>query len=139
MRNCKPQRVSFCDSAVSYIQILARRIVLIGPPGSKRKEVALTLADALSEEGNAIQCISVGDLINKEVTKHSDFGIEIEQSRETYSYVKDEIVIELVKLQIQLMEEEQKSWIIEGFPRTEMQAVALQKMGIIPNKIVMLS
>lgn len=37
------------------------------------------------------------------------------------------------------MEEEQKSWIIEGFPRTEMQAVALQKMGIIPNKIVMLS
>lgn len=72
---------------------LARRIVLVGPPGSKRKEIALTLADALSEEGNPITCISVGDLINKEVTKHSDFGIEIEQSRETYSYVKDEIVI----------------------------------------------
>jgi adenylate kinase family enzyme len=52
--------------------------VLVGPPGSKRKEIALTLADALSEEGNPITCISVGDLINKEVTKHSDFGIEIE-------------------------------------------------------------
>ena len=80
----------------------------------------------------------MGDLINKEVTKHSDFGIEIEQSRETYSYVKDEIVIQLVKLQIQLLEDEQKSWIIEGFPRTEMQAVALQKLGFIPDKIVML-
>ena len=83
-------------------------------------------------------CISVGDLINKEVTKHSDYGIEIEQSRQTYSYVKDEIVIELVKMQVQLMEQEQRSWIIEGFPRTEIQAVAMQKMGVIPDKFVML-
>ena len=75
----------------------ARRIVLIGPPGSHRKEVALTLAEGFQEEGNQITCISVGDLINKEVTKHSDFGIEIEAARETYSYVKDEIVIQLVE------------------------------------------
>ena len=93
--------------------------MLIGPPGSKRKEIALTLADHLQEQGYPMTCISVGDLINKEVTKHSDYGIEIEQSRQTYSYVKDEIVIELVKMQVQLMEQEQRSWIIEGFPRTE--------------------
>lgn len=111
---------------------------MIGPPGSHRKEVALTLAEGFQEEGNQITCISVGDLINKEVTKHSDFGIEIEAARETYSYVKDEIVIELVEGQIKLLESEQKSWIIEGFPRTEMQAVALQKMGFIPDKIVLL-
>jgi adenylate kinase family enzyme len=36
------------------------------------------------------------------------------------------------------LEDEQKSWIIEGFPRTEMQAVALQKLGFIPDKIVLL-
>ena len=37
------------------------------------------------------------------------------------------------------MEQDQKSWIIEGFPRTEVQAVALQKMGIIPEKFIMLN
>jgi adenylate kinase family enzyme len=62
----------------------------------------------------------VGDLINKEVTKKTNLAIEIEQSRETYSYVKDEIVIQLVDQQIKQLEGEQKSWIIEGFPRTEM-------------------
>ena len=36
------------------------------------------------------------------------------------------------------MEAGQKSWIIEGFPRTEAQAIALQKMGIIPDKFIML-
>lgn len=58
---------------------------------------------------------------------------------ETYSYVKDEIVIKLVRHQIEQMEQGQKSWIIEGFPRTEAQAIALQKMGIIPDKFILLS
>lgn len=83
--------------------------------------------------------ISVGDLLNKEVQKRSEYGREIEESRQNYSYVKDEIVIELVRKQIQEQEEGQISWIIEGFPRTEMQAIALMKMGIIPDKFILLT
>ena len=52
--------------------------------------------------------------------------------------MRDEIVIELVKQHIELLEKDQKSWIIEGFPRTRQQALALQKMGIIPNKFILL-
>jgi len=74
-----------------------KRLVLIGPPGSKRKQIALYLDEYLSEDRN-FTCISVGDLINKEISKRSDFGKEIVESRKSYSYVKDEIVIELVKL-----------------------------------------
>jgi hypothetical protein len=36
------------------------------------------------------------------------------------------------------MEKEQKSYIIEGFPRTEVQAIALQKMGILPDNFILL-
>ena len=114
------------------------RIVLVGPPGSKRKQIALWLTETLAEEGGKFECISVGDLINKEIKKRSEFGKEIEESRRNYSYIPDEIVIKLVRSQIDLMEQDQKSWIIEGFPRTEVQAVALQKMGIIPEKFIML-
>lgn len=113
------------------------RIVLLRPPGSRGKEIALSLAEYLSENGN-FTCISVGDLVDKEISKRSAFGKEIEQSRQTYSFVKDEIVIELVKGQIQAMEKEQRSYIIEGFPRTEVQAIALQKMGILPDNFILL-
>lgn len=30
------------------------------------------------------------------------------------------------------------SWIIEGFPRTKVQASALQKLGIIPDRFILL-
>jgi adenylate kinase len=39
--------------------------VLVGPPGSKRKEIALGLSAHFSEEGKDFQCISVGDLITR--------------------------------------------------------------------------
>ena len=48
---------------------LATRIVLVGPPGSKRKEIALGLTAHFSEEGKDFQCISVGDLITRQITQ----------------------------------------------------------------------
>lgn len=102
---------------------LAKRLIIVGPPGSKRKEIALSLGEYLSEEGeNSFVCISVGDLLRKEIQKKSEFGKQIVESRKNYSYVKDEIVIELVKHQIEQLEKDQagSSWIIEGFPRTRL-------------------
>ena len=52
--------------------------------------------------------------------------------------VDDEIVIDLVKRDIQEAEKEKKSWILEGFPRTKNQALSLQKLGILPNKVILL-
>jgi adenylate kinase len=39
--------------------------------------------------------------------------------------VDDNIVIDLVKKQIMNYEKDNLSWIIEGFPRTKVQALAL--------------
>jgi adenylate kinase len=72
-------------------------VIIVGPPGCKRKEIALSLEEYLLEE-NSFICVSVGDLLIKEIYKKSELGKQIAESRKTYSYVKDEIVIELVKL-----------------------------------------
>ena len=41
------------------------------------------------------------------------------------AYVDDSIVIELIKKEIMTQEKENQSWIIEGFPRTRVQALSL--------------
>ena len=53
--------------------------------------------------------------------------------------VSDHVVIELVKKQVQQFEKDHVSWIIEGFPRTKTQALALQKDGIIPDRFMLLN
>lgn len=52
--------------------------------------------------------------------------------------VEDSIVIDLVKKQIAQYEKDNASWIIEGFPRTKVQALSLQKIGVIPDKFILL-
>jgi len=81
---------------------------LVGPPGSARKETALALGEYFNWSA-----ISVGDLLNKEVSKKSDLGKEISESYKNQTYgrktfpsfhlyiVSDHVVIELVKKQVQ--------------------------------------
>jgi adenylate kinase family enzyme len=53
--------------------------------------------------------------------------------------VDDRIVIDLVKHQVDVFEKDGVSWIIEGFPRTKVQALSLQKTGIIPDRFILLN
>lgn len=124
-----------------------KRIVLILPPGLKQQSedsmnVALMLHNHLKEDLGVsdIDYISVSDLLNKETQKKTEYGKLIKEIYwKNYSFVKDEIVIDLVQKEIKESERKKHGWILEGFPRTRMQALALQNMKIIPDKIFLLN
>lgn len=80
--------------------------------------------------------ISVKDLLQKEVSKKTDVGKRITECNQAFQYVDDQIVIDLVKKEVEALEAQQQSWIIQGFPRTKVQALALQQMGIVPDKFI---
>ena len=75
----------------------------------------------------------------REIKKKSEYGKQIYESRKNYSYIKDEIVIDLVQSHIEECERKKTGWILEGFPRTRLQALALQNIRIIPDKVFMLN
>ena len=52
--------------------------------------------------------------------------------------VPDDVVIAVVKKQVTACEKACKSWVIEGFPRTKVQALALEQLGVIPDKMISL-
>ena len=72
---------------------------MVTPPGMKGGEekmdeeqynVGLMLEQHLKEDYDGfykIECMSVGDLLQKEITKKSDFGKRIYDSRKHYQYI----------------------------------------------------
>jgi adenylate kinase family enzyme len=48
------------------------------------------------------------------------------------------VIIPLMETIVKDFEERKVNYIIEGFPRTQRQALALLKMGIIPDKLILL-
>ena len=89
-----------------------KRIFITGSSGTDRKEISLSLAEHFT-----YACISVGDLIQKEISKKFESVRKIEKKIESFSLVDDETVIEILKKEIIKHEKDNVSYIVEGFPR----------------------
>ena len=106
---------------------------MMGPAGSSRREHCKKLAATYG-----MNVIETGTLLKLEVQKKTDLGTKIQAAFDQNSFVADEIVIEVLKKKIAECEKENKDFIVEGFPRTKVQALQLNELGIIPDKIILL-
>ena len=95
------------------------RIVLLGPQGAGKG----TQAQRISQRTGA-KHISTGDLVRAEIKSGSELGQQIKDYNDRGELVPDEIIIEMMKPYL----EEADSWILDGFPRNESQAGALDEM-----------
>jgi adenylate kinase len=95
------------------------RIVLLGPQGAGKG----TQAQRISERTGA-KHISTGDLVRAEIRSGSELGEKIKDYNDRGELVPDEIIIEMMRPYL----DEADSWILDGFPRNESQAEALDAM-----------
>ena len=78
-------------------------------------------------------------LIEREISKKMENSTKIEKNYNQNRLVDDEIAIDLVRNQLIKYEEENVSYIIEGFPRNRNQAIFLQSIGLLPDNIIILT
>ena len=78
-------------------------------------------------------------LIASNKTKWVSIPFKNSNSNFVTAIVVDDIVIKLVKGEIDRAEEAHQSWIITGFPRTKVQALSLQRLKVIPDKFIHLN
>ena len=94
------------------------RVVLLGPQGAGKG----TQAQRISEETGA-EHIATGDLVRAEIKSGSELGEQIKDYNDRGELVPDETIIEMTMPYL----EENDSWLLDGFPRNEAQAEALDE------------
>ncbi len=96
------------------------RLILLGPPGAGKG----TQAKMLSEK-HAIPQISTGDILRQAVKDGTELGRKAQQFMEKGLLVPDEVILGIVN--DRLAEADcQAGYILDGFPRTLVQAKVLQ-------------
>jgi len=97
-------------------------LVFLGPPGSGKGTQAMKLAEKLG-----IAHISLGDVLREEVRKGSDTGRKAKEFMDAGKLVPDELTIALTRQRLS-QPDVKAGIIVDGFPRSLVQAEAFDKM-----------
>ncbi len=97
-------------------------IVLLGAPGSGKGTVGKIIAEDLK-----LAHISTGDLFRENLKNETELGKEAKKYMDKGELVPDEVTIKMLKERLNEKDVENGA-VLDGFPRTEVQAQSLDKM-----------
>ena len=97
-------------------------IVLLGAPGSGKGTVGKIIAEDLK-----LAHISTGDLFRENLKNETELGKEAKQYMDKGELVPDEVTIKMLKARLNGADVENGA-VLDGFPRTGVQAVSLDNM-----------
>ncbi|MDQ3863690.1 MAG: adenylate kinase [Actinomycetota bacterium] len=94
------------------------KVILLGPQGAGKGTQAQRLADRVGAKH-----ISTGDMVRAEIKSGSELGRKVQEYNDKGELVPDEIIVEMAKPYL----DDADSWLLDGFPRNEAQAKALDE------------
>lgn len=102
-------------------------IVLLGAPGSGKGTAGKIIAEDLK-----LAHISTGDLFRENLKNETELGKEAKKYMDKGELVPDEVTIKMLKDRLN-SEDVENGAVLDGFPRTGVQAVSLDKMLVEMN------
>jgi adenylate kinase len=102
--------------------VTARRLLVLGPPGAGKGTQAAKLVERLG-----VPQVSTGDMLREAVASGSELGARVRSTMDRGELVSDDIVIDVARQRL-ARDDAREGFILDGFPRTVVQARALDAM-----------
>ena len=105
------------------------KLVFFGAPGAGKGTISKIMVKELN-----IPQISTGDLFRQAIKDKTDLGLKVSSILEKGDLVPDELTIALVEERVK-QDDCKNGYILDGFPRTMIQAKEWEKIDAVDNAI----
>lgn len=112
---------------------MIKNYIFLGAPGVGKG----TLAEKLEQE-KGIKHVSTGDIFRENIKNETPLGLKVKSILASGEYVSDDITNAIVKDKLESEEIKQKGFLLDGYPRTENQALFLKENGFAIDTVVLL-
>ena len=106
------------------------KLILLGAPGAGKG----TQAEVISEHLH-IPTISTGNIIREALKSGTQMGLKAKEYIESGKLVPDDVVIGIIQERL-AQDDCQGGFVLDGFPRTIPQAEALDRMGVVIDRVI---
>ncbi|ETV87962.1 hypothetical protein H257_01360 [Aphanomyces astaci] len=120
-------------SSITDGAIAPPTIVICGPPAGGKG----TQCELLVKQYGVVH-LSTGDILRAAIKTGSDLGIKAQTYMNAGELVPDEVIIRVVLERINEPDCQRQGWLLDGFPRTEVQAQTMVVQGIVPQLVIVL-
>lgn len=105
-------------------------IVVAGPPNAGKG----TWLSVLKEmKGDDLRIVSTSALLREEIAAGTELGMEAKKYMDDGKFVPDNVIINMI---LEVLSKAEGIVVLDGFPRTKVQAEAMLEAGIVPVKAV---
>lgn len=107
-----------------------KTIVVAGPPNAGKG----TWLSILKEmKGDGLRIVSTSALLREEIAAGTELGMEAKKYMDDGKFVPDNVIINMI---LEVLSKAEGIVVLDGFPRTKIQAEAMLEAGIVPVKAV---
>jgi len=96
----------------------------MGAPGSGKGTVSERIVKSFD-----MLHISSGDILRKMIREKTDLGVQVNKFVSDGQLVPDELMLKIVGNELNRLSSADRSWLLDGFPRTKPQALSLFNMA----------
>lgn len=123
----RSQRPTALSASSHPIQETAEpvKIIIAGAPASGKG----TQCEVIKNRYGVVH-LSTGDILRESVAAGTEVGKKAKEYMDSGKLVPDEVIIDVVKERLSKEDCQTRGWLLDGFPRTQAQANALQEIGV---------
>ncbi|XP_062192423.1 adenylate kinase, chloroplastic [Phragmites australis] len=131
--NRKPRYLRRAAKVVVAAMADPLKVMIAGAPASGKG----TQCELIKAKYGVVH-ISAGDLLRAEIAAGTENGKRAKEFMEKGQLVPDDIVVNMVKERLLQPDAQENGWLLDGYPRSYSQAMALETLGIRPDIFILL-